>query len=428
MYQTPDLLSLGVNLLGWRGPRPLPLNPMTSALYELAHSVLTSDLSDWDTLAFHFDELKEVRIENACFTSRIFSRAIAENNGEFCARFLPYYQQLAADVRQQLVLQTVSEHLASGRKETFEVLISSEAQGHNRAERDQQEEFHCILETTGFQLASAPAQHKLIGWMISLVEDQVIQICLFVNINYRIPVDQPVVDAPFYPPLFFALLTNYFKRTHSKEWNNKFWEVCAHKLEDNLRGDLAPWDRVVHTICRCICTANIIALRHYVSQAETQRQLAEIDGYFLNDLIVFALETKNVHCAALLFPFVSSVSERVATSAIAQNVAHILPLHLIKQKNIPQVLCFAALWDNSNCGKGGKEIVFLLLDLCPNFVAPLDWGDIEDIYADYAPDKAPYISTQNAAKRLEEWIMEYQNTLLSIETEGMGQVHVGRKI
>lgn len=400
---------------------------MTSALYKLAHNFLTSDLSDGDTLAFHFDELKEVRIENACFTSRIFARAIAQHNRDFCVRFLPYYQQLAADVRQQLVLQTVSEHLTSGWKEGFEVLISSEAQRHNAAQ-EVQGEFYTILETTGFQLASAPSQHKLIGWMISLVEDQVSQICLFVNINYKIPVDQPIVDAPFHPPLFFAALTNSLKRNHSKEWNNKFWRAGAQKLEDNLRGDLAPWDRVVHTICRCICTANIIALRHYVSQAEIQQQLAEIDGDFLNDLLLFALETKNVHCASLLLPFVSSVTKSVAATAIAQNVAYILPLHLIKQKNIAEILCFTALWDNNNCGQGGKEIVFLLLDLCPNFVAPLDWGKIESMYADYEPDKAPYRSTQNAAKRLEAWIVEYQNTLLSIETEGMGKNHPGRKI
>lgn len=406
------------------------MNINLTNLNDLAHKILEEDLcKSYDIVRAHMDALQHIDCNGQTFLEAVFCKAIDENDIVFCQQHLPHLFCAHHKQRARVVEYAVHKNISF---EDIQILLEHDFNSNNGTSEKPLES----MEALTFVACGCALQERwdVLNWIASCLEDRYDREFLYLcchchNPNTfrhaHIPLDaisvvcmaiSPQTQADFHwPRTTCDALLAYGLHTIDEALRNEtldhhsliFYQLCAHIYGQNTKhlDSYLQKTNVVDAIQNpknCDDVYNLINLCLYLNTPHAAQRLLKImrtkktKHGFLSGQLVHNMVWRNLPT----WIFSKHVSQQTATW------------------NFP----FAVAYNH-------KEIGFLLLDIGVDLSQPINWKDIEENAAHFevvgaGGEKGGCVWQQ----RLDNWVSEYEKSVLEIELQTTMGIDTQRKI
>ena len=394
----------------------------------MAQKILHEDLhKSLDILDEHIEVLKNIDCNGVPFLAAVFCKALDES-AEICERYLPQFFASDYNDRAHVGKYAVQKNMSL---KHIQILLEHDfASQSNTGEKPSD----CMVVLFGVAMDCVKQQRwDVLQWIVSSLEGddlEYIHLCC----HYYNPYTFRHVDIPL--DAISVVCTALNPLTHvdfhwSRATSNILVEYGLQTIADALTCTSDPNLRILYTLCTHVYHQNTKHLTSYLQQTDVihavQNPSNRNDVYNLIDLALFR---NSPYAAQVLLEMVcatetphSFLPQLIVHNMVWRNLPTWLSSEHVSKETATWNLPFAVAYNL-------KEIGFLLLDIGVDLSQPIDWVQIENVANEF--HGLLFERGEDGARvrqqRLDNWVREYEKSVLEIELQSFAAHDTQRKI
>lgn len=399
-------------------------------LNDLAQKILHEDLhKSLDILDEHIEVLKNIDCDGVPFLAAVFCKAIDEGAFEICERYVP--QLFSAKFHDRAIVEkyAVQKNMSF---EHIQILLE-----HDFACKSETEEkpIDCMRVLIDVAMECVKQQRwDVLQWIVSCLEGDDLEY-IYLCCHYYNPYTFRHVDIPLDAISVVCTALNPLTRVDfhwSRATSKILVEYGLQTIDNALRAcTLDPNLRILYTLCTHVYHQNTKHLTSYLQQTDVihavQNPSNRNDVYNLIDLALFH---NSPYAAQVLLEMVRATEtphnflpQLIVHNMVWQNLPTWISSEHVSKETATWNLPFAVAYNQ-------KEIGFLLLDIGVDFSEPIDWIKIEEIATEFNGllFERGEDGVRVRQQRLDNWVREYEKSVLEIELQSIAAHDTQRKI
>lgn len=406
------------------------MNINTINLNDLAHKILQEDLcKSHDIVHAHMDALKHIDCNGQIFLVAAFCKAIDEGNIAFCQQHLPDLFCTQSKHRACVGMHAVHKNMSL---KHIEMLLEHDFNAY--ASEETLEKPLGSMEVLSLVAGRCAVQERwdVLDCIAARLEDEgdIKFLHLYCHDqnpatfrHSQIPLDAISVVCTALDPRTRADF--YWPRTTC----DALVAYGLQTIDDALRTSALNCDLLIfYKLCTHLYHQNTKHFISYIKQPEVVKAIQNPKNlYHIYNLIHLSFFRNTLYATQLLLEMVRAHATDTLPSGIVHNMVWRkfpmwVSLEHVSKNVATSCLPFAAAY---NC----KEIGMLLLDIGVDLSNSIDWEKIEGVASQfYGGETGGEIKWRVWQKRLDNWVSEYEKSVLEIEIQSTIGIDTQRKI
>lgn len=404
-------------------------------LNDLAQKILEEDLcKSYDILHEHMDVLKTIDCQGQTFLVAVFCKAIDEGDISFCQQHLPHLFCAHYTQRKSVIMHAMAKNISF---EYMQILLEND---FNSQDHTQEKPVDNLEILTCVACVCAGLKHwDVLNWIMSCFKDNddiefVYRHCHYYNINtfrhVHIPLDAII------SVLYYAIDPSSREDLNKAPYKSHEFlaAITSDTLQtiDNVLQNMTSDNRlfILCRLCMYIYYQNTKHLISYLQKPEVvdvlQTPKNRQDVYKLITLCFFL----NIpHAAQQLLEIMQKnqpnpilLRRDTVHAMVWRNVPTWIFSKYVSKYDATLNFPFAVAYNH-------KEIGFLLLDIGVDLSQTINWEEIKETATHFDMVKAGNNKEHCVwQERLDNWVSEYEKSVLEIALDGVDGCESQRKI